>query len=115
MAVQSGPKGAKESISNVGKSENIYFWPETTTNSKRCCLWDVRKTRGELGDDVCITILFVHAILECDTTSGVFSIGNAVYLKKVKKSVHLFQQAKGFCGDIKFHRKTSSKLEKMLL
>ena len=80
-------------------SKNIYFRPEPKTNSQRCRVWDIRKTREALGDEVCRTILFVHAILGCDTTSRVFGIGKAVSLKKVMKSPHFFQQAKCFCGD----------------
>ena len=54
-------------------------------------MWDIRKTREELEDEVCRTIIIVHAILECDTTSTVFGRGKAVYLKKVMKSPHFFQ------------------------
>ena len=47
-------------------SRNIYFQPEPQTNSQysqRCCVWDIRKTREELADEVRRTILFVHAML----------------------------------------------------
>ena len=47
-------------VENV--SRNIYFQPEAHTNSQysqRCCVWDIRKTRIELLDEVCRTILFV--------------------------------------------------------
>ena len=47
-------------------SRNIFFQPEPKTNSKysqSCRVWDIRKTREELADEVCKTILFVHAIL----------------------------------------------------
>ena len=46
-------------------SRNIYFQPEPKTNSQysqSCRVWDIRKTREELADDVCRIILFVHAI-----------------------------------------------------
>ena len=57
-------------------------------------MWDIRKTREELEDEVCRTIIIVHAILECDTTSTVFGRRKAVYLKKVMKSPHFFQRFK---------------------
>ena len=58
---------------------------------QKCCMWDIRKTREELEDEVCRTIIIVHAILRCETTSTVFGRGKAVYLKKVMKSPHFFQ------------------------
>ena len=70
-------------VKNV--SRNIYFQPEPQTNSQysqRCCVWDIRKTREELADEVRRTILFVHAILNsmCMTQCPVFGIGKAVIL-----------------------------------
>ena len=39
-------------------------------------------------------ILFLHAVLECDTTSQLYSIGKGTSLKKFKSSKHFQEQAK---------------------
>jgi hypothetical protein len=49
-----------------------------------------------LGVAVCSNILFVHAILGCDTTSRLFGVGKRVGLKKLHNSTHFLQQAEVF-------------------
>lgn len=45
--------------------------------------WDIKLIREILGVETCRSILFVHAILGCDTTSRLNRIGKSVALKKV--------------------------------
>ncbi|KAG1660829.1 Astacin-like metalloprotease toxin 1 [Nymphon striatum] len=74
---------------------NIFFMSEQKANvqkAPRC--WNISVTRSVLGDDVCEYLLFVHAILGCDTTSRVFGIGKKVALVQIKKTVSLMEQAK---------------------
>mgnify|MGYP000119659721 CR=1 FL=1 len=47
--------------------------------------WDTHKLQKHLGADVCQNILFIHAILGCDTTSKVYGFGKCVGLKLFKK------------------------------
>ncbi len=63
--------------------------PKKTQKRKKSAavdkLWNIRKTKEALGDTVCNTILFVHALLGCDTTSRLFNIGKATALHKCQQ------------------------------
>ena len=48
-------------------------------------VWGIKETKLKLGNDLCGNLLFVHAILGCDTTPNVFSLGKALALKKFLK------------------------------
>ena len=54
--------------------------------------------KKQLGPEICNNILFIHAILGCDTTSHLYGIGKSTSLKKFKPSKHFQQQAKVFCS-----------------
>ena len=45
---------------------------------------------------MCQQILFVHAISGCDTTSALYGLGKAIFLRKAKKSAAFFAEAKKF-------------------
>ena len=45
---------------NVQKA--LYFRPEPKLNSKKCRIWDIRKTRDLLKETTCENILFAHVI-----------------------------------------------------
>ena len=76
-------------------SFDLYFKPEPKANSRRR-VWNMKKVKEQLGDDVCHDLLFLHAILGCDTTSRVHGIGKAAALKKYVNSLHFREQAKVF-------------------
>ena len=76
-------------------SFDLYFKPEPKANSRRR-VWNIKKVKEQLGDDVCHDLLFLHAILGCDTTSRVHGIGKAAALKKYANSLHFREQAKVF-------------------
>jgi hypothetical protein len=85
---------------------NVFFRPEPRKHSQRpsrCC--NIKATRSRLGDNIFNNILFIHAILGCDTISRVFSIGKSVALTKIRKELHFLEQ-----GEV-FMRGTSSKEE----
>ena len=46
-----------------------------------------------LGSFICKHILFIHAMLGCDSTSCVFVLGKGVLLKKIRSNLHLQQYA----------------------
>ena len=50
-------------------SQDVFFQPEPKANTAKHRVWDIRKTKTVLGVKVIQVILFVHAILGCDTTS----------------------------------------------
>ena len=70
-------------------------------------LWDVKYVKEVLGDEVCNAILPMHALLGCDTTSRMFSIGKQVALKK-------FQKIKKFRNAILIFNKPTAKQEDMV-
>ncbi len=49
-----------------------------------------------LGPDICNHILFIHALLGCDTTSRLYGIGKGSSLKKFTASHPFREQAKVF-------------------
>ena len=48
------------------------------------------------GRAVCNNLLFAHAILGCDTTSRVFSMGKGFALKHIRSDNHFVTQAEIF-------------------
>ena len=77
-------------------SHEIYFKPEPKSNSTKIRLWNIQKPKENLGPVVCKKILFVHAVLGCDTTSRVFGIGKAVALTKIRQNSSFLSLAKVF-------------------
>ena len=65
----------------------------TTTKLK---LWDIKHTKQILGDNICKAILLIHALLGCDTTSRMFSIGKQVALQKFRKTEKLRNEISTF-------------------
>ena len=74
---------------------DLYFKPETKANSRRR-VWNMKRVKEQLGNDVCYDVLFLHAILGCDTTSRLYGICKATALKKYVNSLHFREQAKVF-------------------
>ncbi len=59
-------------------------------------MWNIKAVKEQLGPEVCTNILFLHAVLGCDTTSRFFGIGKGTALKKFKSSGHFRERAKVF-------------------
>ena len=55
-------------------SHDIFFCSEKK-KQKKLCVRSIRATKQKLGQDICSNILFIHAILGCDTTSRLYGIG----------------------------------------
>ncbi len=65
--------------------KNVYFKSEPISGMKKeFKIWDIRTAQNRLPDSVIKHLLFVHAILGCDTTSHPFGIGKQVALNKMK-------------------------------
>ena len=80
-------------------SHDLFFRPEPKKNTKNLHVWNIRATKEKLGQDICNNILFIHAILGCDTTSRLYGIGKGTSLSKFKASGMFREQAKVFCSD----------------
>lgn len=69
----------------TGCHNRVYFMPPAKSDSPDRYL-DIKKAQSVLGDKVCSNILFLHAVLGCDTTSRLFGHGKALALTLVKTS-----------------------------
>ena len=77
-------------------SRSIFFRPEPKKSTKNPRVWNIKSVKEHLGPDICTHILFLHALLGCDTTSRLYGIGKGSSLKKFKSSGHFREQAKVF-------------------
>ena len=77
-----------------------HHWPVYLGNSRsgttQAKFWDIQKVQDEIGSNICQQLLFVHAISGCDTTSAVYGLGKAAFLKKAMKSASFREEAKKF-------------------
>ncbi len=77
------------------QTKQICYAPEVKANSKKNRVWNIRQLQHDLGEYVCDHILFIHAILCCDTVSRVHGLGQGVALKRMKNAI-FHQQAQVF-------------------
>ncbi|KAK3754547.1 hypothetical protein QZH41_005582 [Actinostola sp. cb2023] len=77
---------------------DLFFIPEPKTNSLRRRVWNIKSIQAQLGKEVCRNILFIHAVLGCDTTSRTHGIGKGSALKKFITSAHFREQVQMFNG-----------------
>jgi len=78
---------------------NVFFRPQPKHGTKhppRC--WDITQLKGILGEAVCRNILFVHAVLGCDTTSAVYGLGKGAALKALMCNTQFHRQAEIFAS-----------------
>ncbi len=84
----------------TAESCNIYLRPEPKQSMKKQLkVWNIRLVKGVLGNNICTNILFIHAVLGCDTTSRLFGIGKRVALKKALDSPYFCLQASVFSDE----------------
>ena len=77
-------------------THSVFFKPEAKNNCKRIPRsWNIY-LRTMLGADISENILSMHAILGCDTTSGVHGLGKKVAVTKMKTSKIVQKQAEVF-------------------
>ena len=77
-------------------SHSIFFRPEPKKNTKNTRVWNIKAVKEQLGPEVCSHILFLHAVLGCDTTSRLYGIGKGTSLKKFKSNRHFRDHTKVF-------------------
>ena len=78
------------------ESHDLFFCPEPKRNTKRPRIWNIKATKQMLGQDICNHILFIHALLGCDTISRLYGIGKGTLLKRFRASHAFREQAKVF-------------------
>ena len=79
------------------------FFESGTGKCKRKMVkrWDLKKTKGLLGDNICRMLPFLHSVTGCDTTLRMFGVGKGVALKKLINDGYLKQQALLFNNNLK--------------
>jgi len=76
---------------------DVYLTAEPKANVRKATrCWNIKATQDALGPVICGTILFIHAILGCDTVSRIHGMGKGLALKKALDSPHFIQQANVF-------------------
>ena len=78
------------------ESHDLFFRPEPKKDTKKPRIWNIKATKQILGPVLCNHILFIHALLGCDTTSCLYGIGKGISLRKFKASSTFREQAKVF-------------------
>lgn len=69
------------------KLYTIYFPTEPKQTTKRMRIWNIQKTKQDMGKQMCSLLPFIHAISGCDATFRMFGIGMGDAYKKFKSSV----------------------------
>ena len=96
-------------------SHNIFFRPEPKKNTKKPKVWNIKAVKEQLCPEICSNILFLHAVLGCDTTSHLYGIGKGTSLKKFKSSRHFREQAKVFATESATPKEISTAGEQALV
>ena len=81
---------------HANENSNAIFFAPTTKKSSKSRIWNIRKGKEKLGSYTCRHILFIHAMLGCDTTSRLYGLGKAVLFNKFPKSKPIQQAAEVF-------------------
>ena len=82
-------------------TKKIFLCPDPKQNAtRRSKVWDMQLCQQALGSDVCESILFIHAILGCDTTSSLYEIGKGLSLKAFMHKEQFKQQEITFSNEL---------------
>ena len=96
--------------------QRIFFTSEQKSRSKGPTkLWDIKHVKSMLGQEVCDAILLIHALLGCDTTSRLYSIGKGVALQKFKTENSFRRLSKIFTSPSSTKEEIIAAGEKLLL
>ncbi len=77
-------------------SHHLFFKPEPKKSAKNSRVWNILDVKRQLGPEICKHILFLHALLGCDTTSQPHGIGKGNSLKRFRESNYFRTLAKAF-------------------
>ena len=85
------------------QSHDVLFCPEAKKNTKQPRIWNIKAVKQRLGPDICQHILFLHAVLGCDT-SRLHGIGKGASLNKYQTRNAFREQAKVLHRHIQLQR-----------
>ena len=76
---------------------SVYFRPESHPGTKKTpkC-WNIAVMKEVLDQNLCNNILFVHAMLGCDTTSALYGVGKIIGLNLITTNKVFLEQAQVF-------------------
>lgn len=77
-------------------AHELYFIPKLKKALTKTRAWDIKNTKSAFGLDICSRLLFIHAILGCDTISQPFGIGKGAALKLTIKTSYFSELADEF-------------------
>ena len=77
-------------------AQELFLAPEPKKATKTRQIWCIKQTKELLGVKVCDNLLFINAILGCDSTPRLLGIRKGMALKKVKNDTSFVKQAKVF-------------------
>ena len=80
----------------LSDSCSLYFQPVARRNTKCRRIWHAQSVKKQLGHQVCEHILFLYAILGCDTTSRLHGIGKGNAMKKFREGGRFCEVAEVF-------------------
>ena len=63
---------------------DLFLASEPKQHTQKNKVWYIKQAKHLLRPSVCDNILFMHAILGCDTTSRLFGLGKGLVLKKIQ-------------------------------
>ena len=75
----------------------MYFTPRPKQKDKVATVWNIQDTKNKLGESICSSILFMHAILGCDSTSRIYGLGKGMVLRIFEESKEFRNAAAVFC------------------
>lgn len=77
-------------------THEVFLAPEPKQSSTRKRVWSIQKSKQLLDPRVSRHILFLHAVLGCDTTSRLFGLGKGLVPKKITSDPVFLKQAEVF-------------------
>ena len=79
------------------EGKEVYFRPDKGT--PHIYIYNINILKQLLGDDVCLNLLFAHALSGCDTISQIFGVGKkSVFRRDVEVDSVLCTCSKMFCA-----------------
>ena len=78
------------------EAHDLFMYSQAKSTTKPNRMWNMKSLKRQLGQDVCENILFIHAILGCDTTSRLYGLGKGASLKKFTTNAHFQTQSRQF-------------------
>ncbi|XP_076040893.1 uncharacterized protein LOC143025304 [Oratosquilla oratoria] len=77
-------------------ANELFLVSESKQATKSRRVWCIKQSKESLGPQICDHLLFVHAVLGCDTTSRPFGLGKGLAVKKVKTDSLFREQSEMF-------------------